>query len=95
MTRDQSPIAPTSGFDLWLLVARHFTRLQLFQLRSLNSCFLNYWMDVSWENIRIRVTVENPGTVAQVLQRMVGLHEKLLLIFVSDNGIGTLSWRRG
>jgi hypothetical protein len=66
--------------ELWLLIAGYLPKSQLFQLKSLNSLFLNCWMDMAWE--RVQVTIDSdefPDRNIDLLLRVVYVHKKNLM----------------
>ncbi len=51
--------------EIWDQIACYLSESQLFELRLLNSFFLNYWMNLRWKEVEIDYTGGN------VLKRIV------------------------
>ena len=59
--------------EIRLLIAVCLPRSHLSQLKSLNSFFLNYWMDIAWKEVTI--DTQFPLSTVNLLQRMVYVHQ--------------------
>jgi hypothetical protein len=73
-----------AGFDdlpteLWLLIARYLSSFQLCKLKSVNSFFLNRWMDVKWKVIDVDISARYSKTTFRLLNRVLYVDEKFLL----------------
>ena len=73
--------------EIWLLIARYLPKSQLFQLKSLNSFFLNSWMDITWR--KVMIDTEFPQQAVRSLSRMVYVVEIffgfLLIMFIATH----------
>ena len=61
--------------EIWLLIAWYISNFQLFRLKSLNSLYLNCWMDRHWEVLEIEM---GPKTKT-ILQRVVYVYKNDIL----------------
>ena len=55
--------------ELWLPIAQDLPESQLFELKSLNIFFLNYWMDLKWKDVTI--DLKYPEAAVRLLGKMV------------------------
>jgi len=61
--------------EIWLLIAQYIPRSQLFRLKSLNSFFLNCWMDIKWR--KVLIDTEFPHRAVRSLSRMVYVVQRI------------------
>ncbi len=57
--------------EIWGLIANFIPKSRLFLLKSLNSFFLNCWMDLRWKELLIR---RNDFKYEMILQRVGYVH---------------------
>ena len=63
--------------ELWFLIAQYLPKEQLFELKSVNSFFLNHWIDFRWREIQISMGVPcQLDRSVRLLHKMAYVHKK-------------------
>ena len=57
--------------EIWLLIAHYLSKSQLSKLKSVNSFFLNCWMDLEWKHVFISITPTFSKTIALFTVRLL------------------------
>jgi len=57
--------------EIWLLIAHYLGQSQLSKLKSVNSFFLNCWMDLEWNHVDVSITTTYSATTVWALGRVV------------------------
>lgn len=61
--------------EIWHQIACYLTEAKIFELKCLNSFFLNYWMNLEWKEVVI------DGSRSDLLVRIVYVHKKYIFFF--------------
>ena len=67
--------------EIWHLIAQYLPASQLFKLKSLNSFFLNYYMDLEWKKFNVHIDNIDPKGPYHFLRRLECVHDKISFEF--------------